>query len=167
MDDTGIGAVISISFLILNLVAAILPAFVLEPVTKLIGRVRTHMICIATMAFAYTGIVTSVEDATGLYWMMAIAGVGWAATVSLPFAIMSEKVDQRRMGLYMGIFNLSVVLPQLVASLLIGKVIEEAEDKNIIFVICAVSLALSAILWSFVKEVKSRGASMLSGGGGH
>ena len=58
---------------------------------------------------------------------MGVAGVGWAATVSLPFAIMSQKVDQARMGLYMGLFNLSVVLPQLVASLGIGEVVSRAD----------------------------------------
>jgi MFS family permease len=166
MDDTSIGSVISISFLILNLVAAILPAFVLEPVTKSIGRVKTHIICIAIMSIAYAGIVFLGTSALMLYIMMAIAGIGWSATVSLPFAIMSEKVDQRRMGFYMGIFNLSVVLPQLIASLYIGKIINEASDKNIIFIICAISLAISAALWGFVKEVKASSTSTM-GGGGH
>ncbi|MCS6834049.1 MAG: MFS transporter, partial [Flammeovirgaceae bacterium] len=167
MDDANIGKVISISFLILNLVAAVLPAFVLEPVTRMIGRVRTHMMCIAIMALAYAGIVFLVDNPEGVYFMMGIAGIGWAATVSLPFAIMSEKVDQRRMGFYMGIFNLSVVLPQLISSLLIGKIINEAEDKNIIFIICAVSLAISAVLWGLVKEVKTQHAATQLSHSGH
>ncbi|GAB4333369.1 MAG: SLC45 family MFS transporter [Flammeovirgaceae bacterium] len=167
MDDTSIGSVISISFLILNLVAAILPAFVLEPVTKAIGRVKTHIICIASMSIAYAGIAFLGTTASILYVMMAIAGIGWAATVSLPFAIMSEKVDQRRMGFYMGIFNLSVVLPQLVASIYVGKIINDADDKNITFIICAISLAISAALWSLVKEVKSAERTPMVAGGGH
>jgi hypothetical protein len=65
---------------------------------------------------------------------------------------MSSKVDQARMGLYMGLFNLSVVLPQLVASLGIGEVVSRAENKSIIFVISAVSLTISALAWTLVKD---------------
>jgi len=72
--------------------------------------------------------------------------------VSLPFAIMSEKVDKSRMGFFMGIFNLSVVLPQLVSSFLIGRIINHAIDKSLIFIISGASLAVSAILWILVKD---------------
>lgn len=142
----------SISFLVLNAVGAVLPAFVLEPITERIGRVRTHLYCIAIMAAGYAGVLVFGSTPMGLYSMMAVAGVGWAATVSLPFAIMSQKVDQARMGTYMGLFNLSVVLPQLVASLGVGMAISQAENKSLIFVICAVSLALSAVSWMMVGD---------------
>jgi maltose/moltooligosaccharide transporter len=84
--------------------------------------------------------------------MMMILTLGWAAVVSLPFAIMSEKVDKSRMGFFMGIFNLSVVLPQLVSSFLIGRMINHAIDKSLIFIISGFSLAISAILWILVKD---------------
>jgi MFS family permease len=87
-----------------------------------------------------------------LYVLMAVVGIGWAAVVSLPFAIMTEKIDQSRTGFFMGIFNLSVVLPQLLVSLFVGTIIKNAGDKNIIFIMSAVSLALSAIFWTMVKE---------------
>jgi MFS-type transporter involved in bile tolerance (Atg22 family) len=60
------------------------------------------------------------------------------------------------MGFFMGIFNLSVVLPQLVASLLIGRIIKNTSDKSLIFIISGVSLALSAFLWIFVKDESRR-----------
>ena len=87
-----------------------------------------------------------------LYSMMCVLTLGWAAVVSLPFAIMSEKVDKSRMGFFMGIFNLSVVLPQLVSSLLIGSIIRYSTDKNIIFIISGISLAISSCLWIFVSD---------------
>ncbi len=152
LSDLDAGRVISISFLVLNAVAAILPAFVLEPITERIGRVKTHMACVGIMALGYLGIVLGANSATALYVLMGVCGVGWAAIVSLPFAIMSQKVEQTRMGLYMGLFNLSVVLPQLLASLAVGLAVSRAEDKNLIFIICAVSLAVSAVAWSLVKE---------------
>ncbi len=149
-----IGKVISISFLILNAVGFILPALVLEPITEKLGRVKTHLSCVAIMALGYFGIVVLAKSALMLYIFMAICGIGWAAVVSLPFAIMSEKVDKSRMGFFMGIFNLSVVIPQLIASLVLGTVIQNVADKNIIFIISGVTLAISAVLWILIKEDK-------------
>ncbi len=152
--ETETGQIIAISFLVLNAVGFILPAFVLEPITEKIGRVKTHLSCVAIMAVGYFGIVAIGQSPITMYLLMAVVGVGWAAIVSLPFAIMSEKVDENRMGFFMGIFNLSVVLPQLIVSLVLGYFILEAGNKNIIFIISGISLSLSALLWLLVKEDK-------------
>jgi MFS family permease len=154
-NETETGQIIAISFLVLNAVGFILPAFVLEPITEKVGRVKTHLTCVAIMAIGYFGIVLIGKTSIILYIFMAICGIGWAAIVSLPFAIMSEKVDESRMGFFMGIFNLSVVLPQLIVSLVLGYFIQEARDKNLIFIISGVTLAISAILWIFVRESKA------------
>ncbi len=151
------GQIIAIAFAILNTVGFILPAFVLEPIVEKIGRVRTHMSCVAIMALGYFGIVFFGNTPLILYLLMAVAGVGWAAVVSLPFAIMTEKIDQSRTGFFMGIFNLSVVLPQLLVSLAVGTIVKNAVDKNIIFIISGVSLALSAVFWTMVKEKRKTG----------
>lgn len=150
-DDVS-GQVVSISFLVLSTVGFILPAAVLEPLAKKMGRVRVHTLSMAAMALGYLLIVLFGRDPMSVYIFMGIAGIGWAATVSLPFAIMTEKVDKARMGLFMGIFNLSVVLPQLLVSLVLGGVIQAAANKSIIFIIASGSLAISAILWTFVRE---------------
>jgi maltose/moltooligosaccharide transporter len=155
--DVSIGQIIAISFLILNAIGALLPAFVLEPITEKLGRVKTHILCVAVMALGYFGIVLFGKTPLSMYVLMAVLGVGWAAVVSLPFAIMSEKVDKNRMGFFMGIFNLSVVLPQLIVSLILGFFIESFQDKNLIFLISAVTLTISAVLWLLVREEKYRG----------
>jgi maltose/moltooligosaccharide transporter len=154
-DETSIGQVIAISFAVLNTVGFILPVAGLEPIAKRLGRVRTHLLSLAAMSAGYFGIVFFAKSAPALYVLMVVVGIGWAAVVSLPFAIMTEKVDKSRMGLFMGIFNLSVVLPQLVASLVIGKFIQSAPDKSLIFIVSGVSLAVSAALWLMVKEIDS------------
>lgn len=150
------GQIIAISFAVLNTVGFLLPAFVLEPITEKIGRVRTHLSCVAVMSLAYFGIVAFGKSPLALYVLMAVAGIGWAAVVSLPFAIMSEKVEKNRMGFFMGIFNLSVVLPQLIVSLLLGMLVQSSEDKSVIFLISGATLAISALLWGFVKEERGR-----------
>lgn len=147
-----LGQMIGWSFFILNAVGSIWPAFMLEPMSKKFGRVRTHVLMVASMSAGYFGIVFLAHDALTLYTLMGVLTLGWAAVVSLPFAIMSEKVDKTRMGFFMGIFNLSVVLPQLVSSLLIGQVIKGSADKSIVFLISGASLAISAILWLLVSD---------------
>ena len=133
---------------------AILPVTVLEPVTRKIGRVKTHAIAIASMAIGYAGVLFFGFSPTIIYILMAILGIGWASTISLPFAIMSQKVDQAKMGLFMGLFNLAVVLPQLVASFGVGQAVSEASDKSLIFIVSTFTLAVSAVLWFMVKENK-------------
>ncbi len=166
-NDEGIGQVISIAFAVLNTVGFVLPVAVLEPIAQRVGRVRTHLLSLAVMSLGYFGLVVFGKSPASVYGLMLVVGIGWAAVVSLPFAIMTEKVDKNRMGLFMGIFNLSVVIPQLIASLFVGKFIQAAADKSIIFTIAGASLAISAVLWLLVKEIEgsSEGQSVPSGGG--
>ncbi len=103
------------------------------------------------MALGYGLLVLFGKTTLAFYLFMVLIGVGWGAVVSLPFAIMSEVVNQNKMGLFMGLFNLSVVIPQLIASGL-GGFIQEAPNKNMIFIISTLTLAISGALWLLVKE---------------
>lgn len=150
-QNNEIGFVTGIAFAVLNTVGFILPALALEPLAGRMGRVRTHTLCIGAMAVGYLLIIFLGKSVATLFVLMGVVGIGWAAVVSLPFAIMSETVNQARMGLFMGLFNLSVVLPQLVASYL-GRFINLQPDKTIIYIISAVALGVSALLWLTVKE---------------
>jgi MFS family permease len=144
----------SFAFLVRDLVGALLPVLVLNVVANKTGMAKTHTGSILLMALGYGLIYFFGTNIIVFFASLCIVGIGWASLVSLPFAIMSERVDQSKMGLYMGIFNLSVVLPQLVASFKMGEVINAAADKSIIFAICAVCLAISGILWISVKDKK-------------
>ena len=130
VGDDDLGKIIAMSFLILSITAAFLPALVLEPVAKKIGRVKTHTMCLASMAVAYGLVSVLGYEKANLYVLMAILGIGWSSIISLPFAIMSEKVNQGQMGLYMGLFNLSVVLPQLLVSLGVGLFISKVFENQ-------------------------------------
>ena len=147
------GHVIAISFAVMNVVGFLLPALVLAPLVTRIGRVRTQALCIAIMAASYLAIAVLARSPLVLYVLMACVGIGWSAVVSLPFAIMSEKVDKSRMGFFMGLFNLSVVLPQLVSTQ-VGFVLKTAPDQAVLFYICAGCLAVSAGLWCLVRDGK-------------
>jgi MFS family permease len=150
LDAEASGKVLSTAFLALSAVAAVLPALLLLPLAKRHDVVKVHSTCLAIMALGYGGIALFAHSTWALYALMAVLGVGWASIVSLPFSIMSQRVDQGRIGLYMGVFNLSIVLPQLVVSLGIGSLISRMEDKGGIFLVCAASLLLAALAWRSV-----------------
>jgi maltose/moltooligosaccharide transporter len=152
------GQVIAISFAVMNVMGFLLPALVLAPLVSRIGRVRTQAACVGIMAAAYFGIAFFARTPAALYVLMALVGIGWAAVVSLPFAIMSEKVDKSRMGFFMGLFNLSVVLPQL-ATTLVGFVLHDAANKSVLFVICGACLGVSSVLWLLVSEKQAVSAA--------
>ncbi|MBS0396609.1 MAG: MFS transporter [Proteobacteria bacterium] len=145
------GSVLSYSFLVLNAVGFLMPTLVLQPLTERFGQVAVHAACLALMAAAYAGLYLAGRSPAAIYALMALAGVGWAAIVSLPFAIMSQRVDQSRIGLYMGVFNLAVVLPQLLVSCA-GSLLDAATDKSVLFLVSAGALALSATAWLFVRR---------------
>lgn len=167
-QNDGIGRVISISFLILNVVGALLPAFFLQGLADKFGKVRVHTVSVFIMTLGYLGIYLFGTSEYAIYGLMAVVGIGWASVISLVFAIMSQRVNQSKMGLYMGIFNLAVVLPQLVASFKMGQVISETPDKSIVFIICAITLGVSSLLWLSVRENKTvPAAAKQTAGGGH
>jgi maltose/moltooligosaccharide transporter len=61
------------------------------------------------------------------YWLLApMAGVGvaWASILSLPYVLLSDSLPAQKMGLYMGIFNFFIVIPQLVAASLLGLLLK-------------------------------------------
>ena len=152
------GQIIAYSFAVLNTVGFLLPALVLAPLARRIGRVNTQALCIAIMAAGYFLIAAFARTPAMLYALMAVVGIGWSAIVSLPFAIMSDKVDKSRMGFFMGVFNLSVVLPQLMSTG-VGYVLKGAGNNSLLYVICGSSLALSAVLWCLVKDTHAHSST--------
>jgi maltose/moltooligosaccharide transporter len=152
LDDNATGQLMSFSFLSLNAVAAVLPALVLNPLAQRFREVRVHAASLLLMALGFGFVYLFVHSAPMMYLGMAIIGLGWGAIVSLPFAIFSQSVSPARIGLYMGVFNLSVVLPQLAVSLGVGYLLSQLENKALVFAIGGVCMALSAVAWLAVKQ---------------
>ena len=117
------------AFLVRDLVGAILPVLVLNVIASKTGMSKTHTGSILLMALGYALIYLFGANIVVFFASLCLVGIGWASLVSLPFAMMSERINQNKMGLYMGVFNLSVVLPQLVASFKMGEVIRDAASN--------------------------------------
>jgi len=76
-----------------------------------------------------------------------LVGVAWASILSMPYALLSSHVPADRMGIYMGIFNMFIVIPQIVAATLLGPLMRGLFDNQSIFalVLSGVSLVLAAL----------------------
>ena len=62
-----------------------------------------------------------IRDPQWLLVSMVGVGFAWASILSLPYALLAGSVPSRKMGVYMGIFNFFIVIPQLVAASVLGE----------------------------------------------
>jgi maltose/moltooligosaccharide transporter len=81
-------------------------------------------------------------------------GIAWASILSLPYALLSNNVPAHKMGVYMGIFNFFIVIPQLVAASVLGLILREFFDLQSIFglVIGGVLMMLAGVAIMFVDK---------------
>jgi maltose/moltooligosaccharide transporter len=153
--ETTAGNILSLGFLLLNLIGAIMPVLVLEPLSKKIGKVKVYQAAIACMTIGYFLLYYSGTTEILFYTGMIICGIGWSAVISIVYAIMTEKVDPSKMGVYMGLFNLSIVLPSMMTPG-ISKLVNDAGDYSILFLVSTICLLISFFCWLFVRESKSK-----------
>jgi maltose/moltooligosaccharide transporter len=148
------GNILSLGFLLLNFVGALLPVLLLEPLSKRVGAVKIYRIAIACMAAGYFLLYFAGATEIMFYLGMIICGIGWSAVISIVFAIMTEKVNANKMGMFMGLFNFSVVLPAMMTPG-ISKIVHDAGDYSLLFLIIAISVFVSLVCWFFVRESKN------------
>ena len=132
---------------------AALAAFALPVLAKRIGRKATHAVMLLLGAVGLFG-VFAIRD-PGLLWLPMIGvGFAWASIVSMPYAILSAAVPGRKMGVYMGVFNIFIVVPQLLAATVLGLILRSLFDGQAIWalVLGAASFVLAAISALLVKE---------------
>ena len=132
---------------------AALAAFALPVLARRIGRKATHALMLLFGAAGLAGIFLIREP--GLLWLpMVGVGFAWASIVSMPYAILSGAVPDRKMGVYMGVFNIFIVVPQLLAATVLGLILRTVFDGQAIYALLlgAASFVLAAISALRVKE---------------
>lgn len=149
--ESSAGNILSLGFLILNFVGAVLPVLILEPLTKKIGKVKTYISALSCLVIGYGFLYVWGARELNFYIGMFWCGIGWSAVISIVFAIMSEKVDAGKMGFYMGLFNFSIVFPSMM-TVGVSKIVNESKNQSTLFLIAFLSLLVSFIFWLFVKE---------------
>lgn len=137
---------VGVLFAAYNAVSAVV-ALMLPRCVARIGRRATHSLCLLAGAAGLLGFV-AIDD-PALLWVPAIGiGCAWASILSLPYAILADVVPPQKMGVYMGIHNIFLVLPQLVAAALLGLMVSRLFGGQVILVLtlAAASLGVAAVL---------------------
>lgn len=91
-------------------------AFILPFIADRLGRKLTHSLCLLAGAAGLIS-VAFVTDKNMLYVCMTGVGIAWASILSMPYAMLSPVLPRHKIGIYMGIFNFFIVLPEILASL--------------------------------------------------
>ena len=138
-------------------------SFGLPALARAIGRKSTHSLCLACGAAG----LLSVGFIHDQYWLMlSMVGVGiaWASVLSMPYAVLSSSLPADRTGTYMGIFNFFIVIPEILASLFFGWIMNHLLGNNRLTAVVAggVFMLLAAGLMLRVEDHEERLAARRS-----
>ena len=128
-------------------------SFFLPAVAARLGRRNTHTLCLLCGAAGLLSVAV-IHDKYVLLLSMTGVGIAWASILSMPYAILAGSLPPQRTGVYMGIFNFFIVLPEIAASLGFGWVMAHLLDNNRLAAVVAggIFLALAAVLVQRVRD---------------
>ncbi|MGO4775493.1 MFS transporter, partial [Lysobacter sp. 2RAB21] len=130
------------------------PAAMLIPwMTRRLGLRLSHLI---NLVLGGCGLLSFLLIRDPHWLLLSMVGVGfaWASILSLPYAMLSDSVPAAKMGVFMGIFNFFIVIPQLVAASLLGFLVKHAFGGHpaAALVIGGVSLFIAGLCVLWVRE---------------
>jgi maltose/moltooligosaccharide transporter len=116
----------------------------------------THFICLILggVGLIMINLIHSKDQVWMLFIVMGLVGIAWSSILSMPYAMLTGCLPQNKIGIYMGIFNFFIVLPEIIASLFFGKVMEHWLDgsRMAAVTIGGVLIILAAFLTLRIKE---------------
>lgn len=147
-----IGNWVGVLFAFYNGFAALF-AFLLPVLAKKFGRPATHMIALIAGGL---GLISYYFFKNENLLILSMAGVGfaWASILSMPYSMLTQALPQKKMGVYMGIFNFFIVIPQILAATLLGFFTRHLFGGNSIMTIVlgGAAMILAAILTLRIKD---------------
>jgi maltose/moltooligosaccharide transporter len=92
----------------------------------------THFICLILggLGLIMINLIHSKDQVWMLFVIMGLVGIAWSSILSMPYAMLTGCLPQNKIGIYMGIFNFFIVLPEILASLFFGKIMEHWLDGS-------------------------------------
>ncbi|MDJ0698908.1 MAG: MFS transporter [Woeseiaceae bacterium] len=141
-------------FAVYNGFAAV-AAIAIPWVARRIGCRMTHLV---NLCIGGVGLVSFyfIKDPTMLLIPMLGVGIAWASILSMPYALLSNNLPASKMGVYMGIFNFFIVIPQLVAASILGLLLREFFSLNAVF--CLVTGGVLMIVAGLVTLLVDKAA---------
>ena len=139
-------------------------SFALPAVAARLGRRMTHALCLLMGAAGLISVV-AVDTKYLLFLPMVGVGIAWASTLAMPYAILAGALPAGKTGIYMGIFNFFIVIPEILAALGFGTLLERlltddsalvlwlgGDNRLAVVVIGGLSLAVAATLCTLVID---------------
>jgi maltose/moltooligosaccharide transporter len=141
-------------------VVTFLFAFILPFIAHKLGRKMTHAACLICGAIGLIS-VSFITNKYCLYISMTGVGIAWASILSMPYAMLSGVLPEDKVGLYMGIFNFFIVLPEIIASLGFGWIMSHLLNNNRLLAveIGGVLMIIAAILCVVLVNEKEETAN--------
>ncbi len=96
-------------------------SFLLAPLARLLNRKLAHSLCLLCGSLGLLSVFL-IHDKYLLLLSMTGVGIAWASILAIPYSILAGALPAEKMGVYMGIFNFFIVIPEIVASLGFGWV---------------------------------------------
>jgi maltose/moltooligosaccharide transporter len=140
-------------FAIYNVVC-FLVAFLLPSLAKATSRKGVHIISLICGGIGLISVVF-ISNKWMLFASMAGVGIAWASILSMPYVMLSTAVPPLRMGVYMGVFNLFIVIPQIVMSLIVPRIYNNVlggDPRNAV-VLGGISVLIAAVTVLGVRDV--------------
>jgi maltose/moltooligosaccharide transporter len=114
---------VGVLFSVYNGIAALAALFVLPPLARRFGKARTHIFGLLCGALGYASFFV-IKDPTWLILSEVGVGIAWASILAMPYAILASSLPQAKLGIYMGLFNVFVVIPQLLVATVMGSIMK-------------------------------------------
>ncbi|HEX6982137.1 MAG TPA: MFS transporter [Balneolaceae bacterium] len=154
---------VGICFAVYNGVAAVV-ALTLPVFAKLTSRKIVHAVSLLIGGISLAGIYYIGNPTMVIVPMIGI-GLAWASILAMPYAILSDALPASKMGVYMGIFNFFIVIPQIVAASILGFMVSTFFGGQAIFalIVGGVSMGIAALMMLFVDDEVSEAEVELHG----
>jgi maltose/moltooligosaccharide transporter len=130
-------------------------ALILPVISQKYSPKKTHAFALILGAIGFVS-MKFVASEMGYLAAMALVGISWASIMSMPYVMLSQSVPEKRMGVYMGIFNMFIVIPQIISMLVVPLIYNNllAGDPVNALVLAGISLTAAAVMSWKIKIVK-------------
>lgn len=132
---------------------SVFAAITISFMVRMMATKYAHMINLALGGIGLISFIV-IKDPQWLILSMVGVGFAWASILSLPYALLSNALPVKKMGLFMGIFNFFIVLPQILAASILGFMVNKFFNGETIYalVIGGVSMFIAALLCLRIQE---------------
>ncbi len=143
---------VGVLFSVYNGVAAVAALTLLPLLSSRFGKVRTHILGLLCGAAGYASFFV-IKDPNWLILSEVGVGIAWASILAMPYAILASSLPQAKLGIYMGLFNVFVVVPQLLVATVMGTIMKLLFPGEPIWTLAfaAATLVLAALAMTRVK----------------